>query len=186
MLKYKLDNSGILAFVAGVLLIIVSNIFFSGILNGTAKSVVYDGIVCIFATLYGPITGILTGFLGVVCGDAVCAKEIIFGDAIVFGLLGFLIGLFSDKYGIREGEFTGIKVAIWNTIYAMSVLATLFFVKPFLSLIMYNHDIFASLKNAGLVVIICIVPVGIIMTALFCVMSSISRKAKNKKSAALS
>ena len=180
-LKYKLDTAGIIAFVVGVLLIMgICAHFFRDTFyeEEVIRNVSIEWIIAFCATLFGPITGGLIGFLGVVCASAVSSGSIAFGEAVAFGVYGIFIGQFADKYYIRESQFTVKRTILWNLVHVAGLIASFIFVKPGIDFMLYRRGLFTAIRLGTRVVYYCFVPTGIILTILFLL---ISRVFQNKK-----
>ena len=176
-LKYKLDIPGIIALVISVIIMTISNLLLSSIWTEQIKEVYFDTVICVCASLFGPFIGLMTGFLGSVCGDIIVKKQIVFSDGIIYLILGYIIGSFANRYGIREGRFKGEKCVVWFLVNAIGTTSALFFLKPFVDRIIYDKDMFMSLRESGMVTLVCTVPLGIVLTILF---HSISKSFKKR------
>lgn len=180
-LRYKLDINGIIAHIIGVIVLIISNVLFSHMWSEIVKEVLYDAVICISASLFGPFIGFITGLLGAVCGDVIVKRQMLFIDAVVYSILGFIIGSFANRYGIREGRFKGEKCVVWFLVNAIGTISTLFFLKPFVDYIAYDKDMFMSLREGGMVSLICTVPLAVVLTILFHSLSNSFKKRKKQK-----
>ena len=180
-LKYKLDINGIIALVISVIIMMISNPLFSAMWTELIKEVLYDTVICVCASLFGPFIGALTGFLGPVCGDIIMKRQIVFIDGIIYSILGYIIGNFANRYGIREGRFKGEKCVVWFIVNAIGTTSTLFFLKPFVDYIIYDKEMFMSLIVGGKATLICTIPLGVVLTILFYSISKSFKKRKNNK-----
>lgn len=180
-LKYKLDIPGIIALVISVIIMTISNLLLSSIWTEQIKEVYFDTVICVCASLFGPFIGLMTGFLGSVCGDIIVKTKIAFADGIVYLILGYIIGSFANRYGIREGRFKGEKCVVWFIVNAIGTILTLFFLKPFVDYIIYDKEMFMSLIEGGKAALICAIPLGVVLTILFYSISKSFKKRKNNK-----
>ncbi len=139
-------------------------------------------ILAFFSAVFGPIVGGVIGFLGHALGDAVFYGSVwwswVFPDAVV----GILIGLFANKYGVIEGRFANKKTIImFNVVQAIANALAWILVAPVLDILIYDepaNKVFAQGVSACL---LNVVIVGILGTILLAVYSNISGKSSNLK-----
>ena len=176
--RYKLDTAGIVAFIVGVIVLTtVVKVLYTGKPGGVSLSILIttDVVIVLVATLFGPISGSLTGFLGVVCGSAYIGMPILFVDALSFAIVGLLVGLFADKYGVRENSFTLKNMYLWNVTHIMALIVSFIFVRPYLNYLFMKIDLFNEIGSGINTTIICAFPVGIVLT---CVLFLVSKSVK--------
>lgn len=173
-LKYKLDTAEIIAFIAGVLLIIgvkrylFTYEFFS--VNEHRLGIVVF-IIAIVAALFGEIAGGFTGFLGTVCAMAVCGDEVNFAVAVSLAVYGCIIGQFADKYMIRDGRFSLNLAYLFLGTNLIGAITCFIFVKPLISYIGYSSDLINGIMNGTKVAVLCAFPLGVILTAVLFIVS---------------
>ncbi|MDO4189058.1 MAG: ECF transporter S component [Lachnospiraceae bacterium] len=179
-LKYKLDTAGIIAFVACVIAItfISKAMYLFGIdSENPVMIIVVEAFIAFASALFGPITGALSGFLGIVCANEYCGVSIMFVDAITLSAIGVMIGIFADHYGVRDRNFTPKNMYLFNLTHAMSLIAGFIFIRPYLAYIFEKKELFAGINTGLYVTVVCFVAVGIVVTGLLYIISkSISKK----------
>ncbi|MFP3090692.1 ECF-type riboflavin transporter substrate-binding protein [Treponema sp. TIM-1] len=95
-------------------------------------------ILTVFGAIFGPIAGILIGFIGHTLTDLTWGG-VWWSWVIADAIYGLLIGLFWKFYRIEEGRF-GIKEAIiFNGIQILSNIAAWAFVAPTLDILIYKE-----------------------------------------------
>jgi energy-coupling factor transport system substrate-specific component len=95
-------------------------------------------ILTVFGAIFGPIAGLLIGFIGHTLTDLTWGG-VWWSWVIADAAYGFIIGLFWKFYKIEEGQF-GIKRAIiFNGIQILSNLAAWALVAPSLDILIYQE-----------------------------------------------
>lgn len=168
--KYKLGTIEIVAFIIGVFVLMGLNKYFFR-LNAfdleLTRFEVQIAVVSFLATLFGSITGGLTGFLGIICSFAICGRNVGFPPAISYAIYGALLGQFADRYFIREGKLKLKQVCLWNCTNIFSLITAFVLVKPLVEFLFYNTDMIGNLKFCFMVAVFGVVPTGIILTVVF-------------------
>ena len=96
-------------------------------------------ILTIFAAIFGPIAGLLIGFIGHTLVDLTWGWGVWWTWVIADALYGFAVGFFWKLYKIEEGGF-GIKEAIlFNCIQAAANLVAWVAIAPSLDVLIYQE-----------------------------------------------
>lgn len=175
-LKYKLDTPEIIAFVIGVLLIMALNRFLFSLpifASQEIRMVLVVSVIAIVATMFGSISGGLTGFLGALCAMAVCGNEMNFSIAISFAVYGGFLGQFADKYSAREGALSIRQMLLWVFTNASALIAGLIIVKPLLEYVFYDGNLIADIIEGTKYMIICAGPLGLTLVVVFFLLGKI-------------
>lgn len=175
--KYKLGTIEIFSFIIGVFILMGLNkyVFFSSEL---LKATTQIAVVAFFSTLFGSITGGLTGFLGIICSFAICGENVGFPPAIGYAVYGALLGQFANRYLIREGRFRLKQLFLWNCVNVFSLISAFVLVKPMVEFLFYNTDLVTNLKFCAVVVATSAVLVGIVLSVVFFAIGFIEAKIK--------
>jgi len=119
-------------------------------------------ILTVFAAIFGPIAGLLIGFIGHTLVDLTFGFGVWWSWVIADALYGLAIGLFWKFYRIEEGGF-GIKQAIiFNGVQILSNVAAWALIAPTLDILIYQEPsdkvylqgLVAASLNAAVVLIL--------------------------------
>lgn len=171
-LKYKLDNVESFSFLIGAI-IITFTARIAGVV-GLSQQVCYvimEGVVCFFAALFGPIIGSLMGFVGTVCYFVITGTPIVYVDSISFLVLGFFIGQFANRYGIREGKFDLKSALLFYISQIAALLSAFVFVRPILNFLVNKDDLFDALSKGMQMTGFCALTTAVLMIILFFIIS---------------
>ena len=95
-------------------------------------------ILSIFAAIFGPLAGLLIGFIGHTLTDLTWGG-VWWTWVIADALYGFMIGFFWKLYKIEEGEF-GIKQAlVFNAVQIVANLLAWVAIAPTLDILIYQE-----------------------------------------------
>ena len=96
-------------------------------------------ILAVFAAIFGPIAGLLIGFIGHTLVDLTAGWGVWWSWIIASALLGLIIGCFWKFYRIEEGGF-GIKQAVFfNCVQIVGNILAYVFIAPALDLLIYQE-----------------------------------------------
>ncbi|MFB6465449.1 ECF-type riboflavin transporter substrate-binding protein [Cytobacillus sp. Hz8] len=122
--------------------------------------------LALMAVVFGPIAGGLIGLIGHALNDAISYGSVWWSWVIVSMIVGFLIGLLSNKLDIESGVFNTKKVITFNVVQVVAQAVGWFLIAPSLDILIYAEPankvfvqgLFAGISN--------MVTVGIIGTIL--------------------
>lgn len=182
-LRYKLDTVEIIAFIIGVVIIIGLNKFLFS--NGLIQSQEYKTALCIcaiafIATMFGMISGGLTGMVGTLCSMAVCGEPMNFAYAITYAVYGCMLGQFADRYLIREGKYSFKQAFLWLGTHFIALISSFVFIKPLVEYIFYDSDLITDILIGTRYSLFCALPLGIALSIIFFVISSVSEYVKKQ------
>ena len=96
-------------------------------------------ILSIFAAIFGPIAGLLIGFIGHTLVDLTWGWGVWWTWVIADAMYGLLIGVFWKFYRLEEGEF-GIKQAvIFNGVQVAANIVAWVAIAPSLDILIYQE-----------------------------------------------
>jgi energy-coupling factor transport system substrate-specific component len=96
-------------------------------------------ILAFFAAMFGPIAGLLVGFIGHTLVDLTWGWGVWWSWVITSGLYGCMVGFFWKRFKIEEGEF-GIKEAVmFNIIQIGANLVAWVAIAPTLDILIYKE-----------------------------------------------
>jgi len=119
-------------------------------------------ILTVFAAIFGPIAGLLIGFIGHTLVDLTFGFGVWWSWVIADALYGLAVGLFWKFYRIEEGGF-GIKQAvIFNGVQILSNVLAWALIAPTLDILIYQEPsdkvylqgLVAASLNAAVVLIL--------------------------------
>jgi energy-coupling factor transport system substrate-specific component len=95
-------------------------------------------ILSIFAALFGPVAGLLIGFIGHTLTDLTWGG-VWWSWVIADAIYGFLVGLFWKAFRIEEGGFGGKQVALFNVVQIVANLIAWAVIAPTLDFLIYKE-----------------------------------------------
>ena len=96
------------------------------------------GILSIFAAIFGPIAGLLIGFIGHTLTDLTWGG-VWWTWVIADALYGLAVGLFWKLYKIEEGEFGIREAVIFNVVQIVANLLAWVAIAPTLDILIYQE-----------------------------------------------
>ncbi len=107
----------------------------SGIPN-TNISLQY-AVLGLFSVLYGPVAGLLIGFVGHALIDATAGWGVWWSWVIASAFAGCLMGLLGGKIGLAKGQFGKKEIVTFVLISAVTHVVTWGVVAPVLDIVIY-------------------------------------------------
>ena len=113
------------------------------------------GILSVFSIIYGPIVGILTGFIGHTLIDLSWGSPW-WSWIIASAVFGLIAGLAKKSVDVESGNFSGKQIATFNIFQVIGHVAAWVVVAPVLDILIYNEPIeklfaqgaFAAISNS--------------------------------------
>jgi energy-coupling factor transport system substrate-specific component len=96
-------------------------------------------ILTIFAAIFGPIAGLLIGFIGHTLVDLTWGFGIWWSWVIADAIYGLLIGLFWKTYKIEEGSFDVKSAVIFNVIQLLTNAIAWIGIAPALDILIHKE-----------------------------------------------
>lgn len=97
------------------------------------------GLLAFMAALFGPIAGLLIGFIGHALIDFSYGWGVWWSWVVASGVFGLLVGLMSKKIGLSEGTFGGKGAAWFNVTQIVAHLICWCAIAPALDILFYNE-----------------------------------------------
>ena len=94
-------------------------------------------LLVFMAAVFGPIVGGAVGLIGHALGDALFYGSIWWSWVFPEAVLGILVGLFAQKFAIKEGGFDGKAMVLFNVIQVASNGIAWILVAPILDIVIY-------------------------------------------------
>jgi energy-coupling factor transport system substrate-specific component len=91
----------------------------------------------LMSLIFGPIAGLLIGFIGHTLKDAIFYGSPWFSWVIASSVFGLIVGLASKKINISEGEFGKKQIVMFNAAQIVANAIAWFLVAPTLDIIIY-------------------------------------------------
>ena len=113
------------------------------------------GILSVFSIIYGPVVGILAGFIGHTLIDLSWGSPW-WSWIIASAVFGLVAGLAKKSVNIESGNFGGKQIAAFNIFQVIGHLAAWVVVAPVLDILIYNEPVeklfaqgaFAAVSNS--------------------------------------
>jgi energy-coupling factor transport system substrate-specific component len=131
---------------------------------GVLHTYLYLGaaILSVFAATFGPIAGLLIGFIGHTLTDLMGGEGVWWSWVIADAFYGFAVGFFWKHYKIEEGEFDIMQVLIFNGVQIAANLLAWVAIAPALDILIYHEPantsfsqgFIAGALNIGVVLIL--------------------------------
>ena len=99
------------------------------------------GLLAFMSALFGPIAGLLIGFIGHFLNDLSAGWGIWWSWVICSGLFGLLVGLGCKGISIEDGKFEMPEIIRFNIVQAVSHLICWAAVAPTLDILMYQEPV---------------------------------------------
>ena len=163
MEKRLISVKTLAAVVIGAVLMFVLNRF-AAIPTGVPKTYLYPGvaILSLFAAIFGPLVGLLIGFIGHALVDLTRPDNVSWTWVIASTLYGLTTGLFWKIYRIEEGEFEVKQALVFNGVQIAANILAWVIVAPTLDILVgrehpdkvYLQGLVAASLNAAVVLIL--------------------------------
>ena len=124
------------------------------------------GLSAFFATLFGPIAGMLIAFIGHALSDAVQYGSPWWSWVIASGVSGFIFGFAYKRTKVEEGEFKGKDILTFNVIQLIGNIIAWVIVAPVLDILIYQEPVKLVFMQGIAAALMNFVSVGILGTLL--------------------
>jgi len=124
-------------------------------------------ILSIFAAIFGPVAGLLIGFIGHTLTDLTWGG-VWWSWVIADAIYGFLVGLFWKAFKIEEGGFRATQAALFNVVQIVANLIAWAVIAPTLDILIYQEPA-NKVYLQGLVAGVANIAVVLILGTLLCI-----------------
>ena len=93
--------------------------------------------LALMAVIYGPVAGVAIGFIGHTLKDITAYGSPWFSWIIASAIVGLVIGLSWKKINVKDDEFTGSRIIIFNVYQIIANVIAWFLAAPSLDVIIY-------------------------------------------------
>ncbi len=94
-------------------------------------------LLAFLSAVFGPIVGGIVGIAGHALGDAFFYGSVWWSWVIPEGLFGVAVGLFAAKFAVKEGDFSGKKIVMFNVVQAIANALAWIVLAPLLDIVIY-------------------------------------------------
>lgn len=123
-------------------------------------------ILAFLSAVFGPIVGGIVGLLGHALGDALFYGSVWWSWVFPEAVVGIVIGLFAEKFAIKNGAFAGKQIATFNIIQVIANAIAWIIVAPVLDIVIYAEPANKVFAQGALAFLGNIVIIGILGTLL--------------------
>jgi energy-coupling factor transport system substrate-specific component len=126
--------------------------------------------LALMAIIYGPIAGVLIGFIGHTLKDAIFYGSPWFSWIIASAVVGLIIGLAAKRINIQSGVFGKREFIRFNIYQIIANALAWFVVAPILDVLMYAEPldkIYAQSLVAGFANIVTVAIIGSLLAAAY-------------------
>lgn len=138
-------------------------------------------VLAFMAAVFGPIVGCAVGFIGHTLGDALFYGSVWWSWVIPDALFGLLVGLFSEKFQIKNGGFTVKPAVLFNIVQIAANAVCWCVVAPLFDILIYAEPVNKVFTQGATAFVADIIVVGIIGTLLAFGYTKISAKSSSLK-----
>ncbi len=137
-------------------------------------------ILAFLSAVFGPIVGAVIGLLGHALGDALFYGSVWWSWVFPEAVVGIAIGLFKNKFMVKEGGFTSVHtIIIFNIVQVAANAVAWIAVAPMLDILVYAEPANKVFMQGALAFVGNIVVIGILGTLLLIGYSKITGQSSN-------
>ena len=131
-------------------------------------------ILAFLSAVFGPIVGAVVGLLGHALGDALFYGSVWWSWVIPEGVVGLCIGLFVNKFAVKEGGFVnGKNIILFNVVQIVANAIAWILVAPVLDILMFAEPANKVFAQGAFAFLGNIIVIGILGTILLIAYSKI-------------
>ncbi len=131
-------------------------------------------ILAFLSAVFGPIVGAVVGLLGHALGDALFYGSVWWSWVIPEGVVGLCIGLFVNKFAVKEGGFVnGKNIILFNVVQIVANAVAWILVAPVLDILMFAEPANKVFAQGAFAFLGNIIVIGILGTILLIAYSKI-------------
>ena len=131
-------------------------------------------ILAFLSAVFGPIVGAVVGLLGHALGDALFYGSVWWSWVIPEGVVGLCVGLFVNKFAVKEGGFVnGKNIILFNVVQIVANAIAWILVAPVLDILMFAEPANKVFAQGAFAFLGNIIVIGILGTILLIAYSKI-------------
>lgn len=131
-------------------------------------------ILAFLSAVFGPIVGAVVGLLGHALGDALFYGSVWWSWVIPEGVVGLCIGLFVNKFAVKEGGFVnGKNIILFNVVQIVANAVAWILCAPVLDILMFAEPANKVFAQGAFAFLGNIIVIGILGTILLIAYSKI-------------
>ena len=131
-------------------------------------------ILAFLSAVFGPIVGAVVGLLGHALGDALFYGSVWWSWVIPEGVVGLCIGLFVNKFAVKEGGFVnGKNIILFNVVQIIANAIAWILCAPVLDILMFAEPANKVFAQGAFAFLGNIIVIGILGTILLIAYSKI-------------
>ena len=131
-------------------------------------------ILAFLSAVFGPIVGAVVGLLGHALGDALFYGSVWWSWVIPEGVVGLCIGLFVNKFAVKEGGFVnGKNIILFNVVQIVANAIAWILVAPVLDILMFAEPANKVFAQGAFAFLGNIIVIGVLGTILLIAYSKI-------------
>lgn len=119
-------------------------------------------VLAFISAVFGPVVGAIVGFLGHALGDALFYGSVWWSWVVPEAVVGAVIGIFAKNFIIKEGGFSGKKIATFNIAQVAANAVAWIVVAPILDIVIYAEPANKVFAQGALAFLGNIIIIGIL------------------------
>jgi len=169
--EYRFGSKEVIAVILGTLLYVGAewlerNLITNGIIAGEILNWVRIRIfiVSIIAAVYGPVVGMICGVGGAVLVCELFLVPDMPMEAFIYGLYGYLMGRFANRFYVLDGQFRGIAIFDFNVVQVFANTICSIMIAPLILFLVNGTNLYESIELGEMNAVGSIVLIGVIGT----------------------
>ena len=136
-------------------------------------------VLAFFTAVFGPIVGAVIGFAGHALGDALFYGSVWWSWVVPEAVFAIIVGLFSKKYAIKEGDFGTKQIITFNVVQVIANAVAWIVVAPVLDILIYAEPANKVFIQGVSAFVANIIVVGVLGTILAVAYSKVGAKSSS-------
>ena len=133
-------------------------------------------IIILIAALFGPYAALISTLAGCFCCSFISGVPIDLVRAVCLGFFSVIIGLYAQKFGVREGMFTQENIIEFNVLQMLMNLIVFVFLMPLFSFFLEGSLIYYSIEEGIEIMLYNIIFVSVIDSVLMQIINMVCRR----------
>lgn len=136
-------------------------------------------VLAFFAAVFGPIVGGVIGLVGHALGDALFYGSVWWSWVFPEAVFAIIVGFFSKKYAIKEGDFGTKAIVTFNIIQVIANAVSWIVIAPVLDILIYAEPANKVFVQGAAAFVANIIIVGVLGTLLAVAYSKVGAKSSS-------